>query len=605
MMQRATHLLSLAALSLVAALPAVADAQPMPGASGAYHRAVCPGPSALGTARCHSQVVTNAKGQPLVTSAPAGYGPADLQSAYNLTSAASANGGARTVAIVDAYDDPNAEADLGVYRAQYGLPSCTTANNCFLKADQNGGTTSYPSANGGWAQEISLDLDMVSAICPNCKILLVEAKSNLFSDLSAAVDQAAVMGATQISNSYGGGEYSGEVNDETHYKHDGIDVTVSSGDNGYGVEFPAASQYVSAVGGTTLKRDSTTGGWSETAWSGAGSGCSAYITKPSWQTDAGCASRTVADLSADADPNTGVAVYDSYAYQGVSGWLVFGGTSVAAPVIASVDALAGGRSPGTDYGSFPYMNLSFFYDIVGGSNGSCSSAYPYLCNAVTGFDGPTGIGTPQGVAPPTSSPPANTALPTISGTTTEGQTLAANPGSWSGYPSPTYSYQWQHCSTTGCVGVDGATAQTYTLQSADVGKTIDVVVTATSSSGSSNATSAQTTTPIAAAAADFSLSADPPNASMARNGSTRYTVTIKALNGFTGRVTLSISGLGSGVTPTWSANPATILTSTTSTSSVLTLTGSKAQLGTRTLTITGKDGTNTHSTTVVLVVTQH
>src|SRR6185436_16183615 len=175
---------------------------------------------------------------------------------------------------------------------------------------QNGGT-SYPRGDAGWAQEISLDLDMASAICPNCKILLVEAKTNSFANLSAAVNRAAAMGATVISNSYGGSEFSGETSSESAYNHPRIMITVSWGDAGYGVEFPAASRYVTAVGGTHLVRSATARGWTETVWSGAGSGCSAYIAKPSWQTDAGCARRTVADVAAVADPNTGVAVYDT------------------------------------------------------------------------------------------------------------------------------------------------------------------------------------------------------------------------------------------------------------------------------------------------------
>jgi subtilase family serine protease len=273
------------------------------------------------------------------------------------------------------------------------MPPCTTANGCFRKVDQTGGTN-YPRGNTGWAEEISLDLDMASAICPNCKILLVEAKTNSFANLSASVDRAAVMGATVISNSYGGNEYSSEVSDQVHYNHPGIAITVSSGDAGYGVEFPAASQYVTAVGGTSLTRNSSTRGFTETVWGGAGSGCSAYITKPSWQTDAGCARRTVADVSAVADPNTGVAVYDTY-HLHPGGWLVFGGTSVAAPIIGAVYAVAGNAGSIT-YGSFTYSHRTSLFDVVSGSNGNCGGSY--LCTGTAGFDGPTGLGTPNGTA---------------------------------------------------------------------------------------------------------------------------------------------------------------------------------------------------------------
>jgi len=273
-----------------------------------------------------------------------------------------------------------------VYRSQFGLPACTTANGCFRKINQNGGTK-YPRGSIGWAEEISLDLDMVSAICPNCHILLVEANSNRFSDLATAVDQAAQQGANEISNSYGGSEYSNEVNDQSHFNHPGIAITASSGDSGYGVQFPAASQYVTAVGGTTLTQASNSRGWSETAWSGAGSGCSAYISKPNWQADPSCSKRTVADVSADADPNTGVSVYDTYHEPG---WLVFGGTSVASPIIASVYALAGN----VNYVSYPYSHTGSLFDVTSGSNGSCGGSY--LCTAVVGYDGPTGLGTPDG-----------------------------------------------------------------------------------------------------------------------------------------------------------------------------------------------------------------
>ena len=212
-------------------------------------------------------------------------------------------------------------------------------------------------------------------------------------NLGTAVNTAVRLGAEVVSNSYGGGEYSGETTDEGKYfNHPGVAITVSSGDSGYGVEFPAASRYVTAVGGTSLKKASNTRGWSETAWSGAGSGCSAYVAKPSWQTDSGRARRTVADVSAVADPATGVAVYDSTAYQGRSGWMVFGGTSVAAPVVGSVYALGG--VSGVGGANTVYSHTSSLYDVSGGSNGSCGGTY--LCTAVTGYDGPTGLGTPNG-----------------------------------------------------------------------------------------------------------------------------------------------------------------------------------------------------------------
>jgi subtilase family serine protease len=399
MYQRVPALLGLAALAALAACsenatppdavtgPTLNARSANPGfAVAAAHARVCPGPAALGYALCHSIVQVDKGGKPKPNPSPSGYGPSDLHAAYNL---GSSGGSGQVVAIVDAYDDPNAESDLAVYRSQFSLPACTTANGCFRKVDQNGGTN-YPRSDAGWSEEISLDLDMVSAICPNCQILLVEASSNSFANLAAAEDRAANMGANAISNSYGGGEYSSETSDQSHYNHPGIAITVSTGDGGYGVEFPAASEYVTAVGGTSLKKSGNS--YTETAWSGAGSGCSAYVSKPSWQTDAGCANRTVGDVSAVADPNTGVAVYDTYRLH-PGGWLVFGGTSVSAPIIAGVYALAGGVAPGT-YGSYPYAHASSLFDVTSGSNGSCGGSY--LCTAGTGYDGPTGLGTPNG-----------------------------------------------------------------------------------------------------------------------------------------------------------------------------------------------------------------
>jgi len=336
-----------------------------------------------------------------------GYGPADLQSAYGLSTISSTAGAGQVVAIVDAYNDPNAQSDMNTYRTQFGLATlgtCTTSSTgaCFRQVNQSGGTT-YPRSNGGWAEEVSLDLDMVSAACPNCSILLVEATSNSMTNLGLAENEAARLGATEITNSWGGGESRSDTSyDKSYFNHPGIAITASSGDGGYGVQYPAASPYVTAVGGTSLTRSgSTARGWSEAAWSGAGSGCSAYEPKPSWQISVVpsnvCKRRAVADVSAVADPYTGVAVYDSYNYQGAGGWLVFGGTSVASPLIASVYALAGNAATvagSTGYGPYPYANPSSLNDVTSGSNGSCRGSV--LCKAGTGWDGPTGLGTPSG-----------------------------------------------------------------------------------------------------------------------------------------------------------------------------------------------------------------
>lgn len=379
-----------------------------PGASAPASAArLCATPTQQGEMACLAQRRTDVAAKPTVLPAgassagsspqvtPEGFSPADLQAAYNLPS--SGAGAGQTVAIVDAYDNPNAEADLAVYRAQYGLPPCTTANGCFRKVDQRG-EKSYPSADPGWAGEIALDLDMVSAVCPDCHILLVEADDAFSDNLGEAVNTAVRLGAKYVSNSYGGLEFPGDLDYDTkYYKHPGVVVTASSGDSGYlgddnGALYPSSSPYVTAVGGTSLVRDGSARGWSETAWRGAGSGCSRYEPKPATQHDP-CATRTVADVSAVSDPATGVAVYHTYGVG--TGWEVFGGTSVAAPVIASVYALAGVPGASDLPNSYPYASANALHDVTSGVNGGCADAY--LCTAGPGYDGPTGLGTPDGL----------------------------------------------------------------------------------------------------------------------------------------------------------------------------------------------------------------
>lgn len=333
-------------------------------------------------------------------SSPSGYGPSDLQDAYGLTSAAASNGSGETIAIVDAYDDPNAESDLAKYRSYYGLSSCTTANGCFKKVGQTGSTTSLPSADSGWAEEISLDLDMASATCPKCNILLVEANSATMANLGKSVNEAVTLGAKFVSNSYGGSESSSDSSyDSSYFNHKGVAITVSAGDSGYGAEYPAASKYVTSVGGTKLSSSSNSRGWTESVWKtssseGTGSGCSSYDAKPSWQTDSGCSKRMISDVSAVADPATGVSVYDSYGV--TAGWYTFGGTSASAPIIAGVYALAGTPGSGDYAAQYPYQaaGTQALNDVTSGNNGSCSTSY--FCTAGSGYDGPTGWGTPEG-----------------------------------------------------------------------------------------------------------------------------------------------------------------------------------------------------------------
>jgi len=337
------------------------------------------------------QPAAAANGKPVQPSAISGKTPGDIQSAYKLSGLSSSG---RTVAIVDAYGYPNAERDLGVYRSQFGLASCTTSNGCLTIMSQTGSTSNLPRTDVGWSQEQALDLDTVSAACPDCKIVLVQAKSASFADLGAAVNQAAkVPGVVAISNSYGGGD-AADATYGSYYNHAGIAVTASTGDNGYqGASFPASSHYVTAVGGTSLNTASNSRGWTESAWSGAGSGCTTLNVAPSGQDSSvtHCSGRAMADVSADADPNTGLAVYAPTSSRS-SSWAQYGGTSLSSPLVASVYALSGNTSGYAN--TKPYANPSALFDVTTGSNGSNQ----YWSNAGTGWDGPTGLGTPNGTA---------------------------------------------------------------------------------------------------------------------------------------------------------------------------------------------------------------
>jgi len=378
---------ALAVTTVTAGVPGADAAAPrLSHLSGLHAQRVCGNPAA-GHAACYAKVLVNKAGAVPNATAPlaSALTPAQVRAAYSLNAA---SGGGRTVAIVDAYGYPNLERDLGIYRAQYGLPACTTANGCLKVMNQTGGT-SLPRTNVGWAQEQALDVDAVSATCPDCKIVMVQADNNSLANLATAVNQAARQpGVVAISNSYGGGDSA----ESSAYNHPGIAITASTGDAGFkGGSYPASSAFVTAVGGTSLKMSGTTR-VSETAWSGAGSGCSTVIAQPSFQTTAvtGCAKRAIADVSAAADPNTGgLSVYSPTTARN-SSWSQFGGTSESAPIIASVYALAGGGYSNAT----PYSHTASLHDITSGSNGTCSVSQ--WCTARSGWDGPTGLGTPNG-----------------------------------------------------------------------------------------------------------------------------------------------------------------------------------------------------------------
>ncbi len=350
-----------------------------------------------GYAACFAHVRTKGAVPDATTSYVSGYNPGQLQRAYNPSGLT----GSTLIAVVDAYAHPSAAADLAVYRTKFGLG---TAN--LNQVSQTGGAIGTVAGNTGWGQEEMLDLEMVSSICPTCPILYVGANSASFADLGTAVNRAVTMGAKVVSNSYGGGEFSGETSTQTsYYTHPGVAITVSSGDSGYGAQTPAAFNTVTAVGGTNLPLDANGNRTStpETVWSGAGSGCSSYISKPSWQHDASCSRRTVADVAAVADPATGVAVYDSYGSTGGANWFVFGGTSVAAPIIGGIYGLSGANLAGVPAQN-TYSASGFLHDVTSGSNGRCvkgrNTAAAYLCTGTVGYDGPTGNGTPTGSLAP-------------------------------------------------------------------------------------------------------------------------------------------------------------------------------------------------------------
>jgi hypothetical protein len=323
-----------------------------------------------------------------------GLDPQELREAYGISET---GGSTQTIAIVDAFDDPNAESDLQKYREHYkvdyrsGETACTTTNGCFRKVNQEGKPEKFPEGNESWATEISLDLDMASALCPECKILLVEAETNGAEDLDPANNEAALLGATEINDSWGGLE-GGEYSEDLDFDHPGIPITVAAGDSGYGicgeaagVCYPAASRYVISVGGTELKKGSS---WEQSAWIKSGGGCSLHEEKPPWQTDWGCAKRLDNDVAADAAESSAVSVYDSYVH---SGWMLVWGTSGAAPIVAGVEAHASKAVREEGAKAFYSHSLS---DVSKGMSGFCSDTY--LCVAQEGYDGLTGWGSPNG-----------------------------------------------------------------------------------------------------------------------------------------------------------------------------------------------------------------
>lgn len=338
-----------------------------------------------------------------------GLDPQDLQSAYDIPTT---GGKGQTIALIDAYGFEDAQQDLSTYRARYGLPPCTELHRCFRHVDERGGKArSKPGNPRGWEVESALDLEMASAACPECHILLVDAEGGSYKEYGEAVDTAVRLGATEISNSYGTDEEYCAALCEANaaaYDHPGVLVTASSGDSGYDNDesgdqsptYPAVLPWVVAVGGTSLKRAANARGWAEEVWwepklgAGTGSGCAMIGEKPPWQADTGCARRTTNDVAAVAACETPVSMYVT----SEGGWLDVCGTSVSSPLVAGIEAHASAYArslPGAD--AF-YHDPAALFDVTSGRNGRCTppAEDEYLCTAGAGYDGPTGMGTPDG-----------------------------------------------------------------------------------------------------------------------------------------------------------------------------------------------------------------
>jgi hypothetical protein len=448
-----------------------------------------------------------------------GYGPSQFQSAYNLTSASASDGSGTTVAIVDAYNDPTAASDLAEYRSAAGLPALTSGQ--FTQYNQEGETSPLPATaptDDDWTLEESLDVDMVSAICPLCKIDLVEANNDSGDGLYVAEETAATtLGAKYITNSWGGSETSTDTSyDSEYFGVSGVVYTASAGDSAYsgGVIYPATSPHVVAVGGTTLDTSSNSRGWTESVWEtssseGTGSGCSAYEPQPSWQSSvslikSACSDRVDNDVAADADPNTGAAIYDTSNDNG--GWNEVGGTSESSPMLAAMFALAGNNgNGGNNAADSIYTHTTDFYTVTASSNGSCSPSV--LCTATGAADtynGPTGWGTPDGLTGlESTSSTGNTVTVTNPGSQTgtvgtaaslqisatdsaSGQTLTysatglpaglsinSSTGLISGTPTTAGSYSVT-VTATDTTGASGQASFTWTISSSTSGNTVTV-----------------------------------------------------------------------------------------------------------------------------------
>lgn len=349
----------------------------------------------------HTETASSQSGPP--TSA---FAPTQVRHAYGFDRITN-QGAGQIIGVVDAYDDPNAESDLGVFDTQFGLATCTSSNGCFRKVYSNG---RKPVTNANWAVEIALDVEWAHAIAPRATILLVETPSNSLGDLLSGVDAAVRNGASTVSMSWTSGEFSGEASLDTHFVSNGVTFLAASGDNGTGVAYPAASPDVIGVGGTSLILDASGNYQSETAWSGSGGGLSKIEREPSFQAQFGIPGdsrgyRGAPDVSYNGNPGTGYAIYDSVGISGYSGWFQVGGTSAGTPQWAALIAISNSSraaarkanlsSTSTTLYSFAKSaSATDFHGVTQGTNGTCGT----ICTASVGYDYVTGLGTPQAAA---------------------------------------------------------------------------------------------------------------------------------------------------------------------------------------------------------------
>ena len=546
-----------------------------------------------------------------------------IRTAYGITGQGDPS---KVIAIVDAYDDPNALAHLTTYRnqmlppSQAPIQSCTwnvltgttsQSKPCFTQVNQTGGP-GLPSVNSGWSNEIDLDLQAASAICPMCSLLLLEASSSSFGDLGIAATTASTATTASswahvvaISNSFG---TQGDVAESVYSAWNtaatkGIAVMAAAGDWGYGTSFPASSTNVIGVGGTTLAVSGTTGARTgETAWSSTGSGCSSYNAAPSWQVIPGspCGSmKAVSDLSADADPYSGLQIYTTYS--GTTGWWIFGGTSLATPIMSAFYAMQGGYGGSTLAGQYAWASTTPYYPVTSGSNGTCSPSI--MCNAGTGWDGPTGLGS---IATSTvvtndfsisASPASLSVAEGGQGTSTINTALVSgSPGSIalsiSGLPTGVTAAFSPSSVTAGA-------SSTLTLAVGSGVPTGTYALTVTGTAPSATHSTPLSLTVTAPVTNDFSISASPSSLSVVQGAQGNSTIGTTLVSGSAETVALSVSGQPSGVSAAFS--PASV---TAGTSATLTLTvGSGVPTGTYALTVTGTAPSATHSTPLSLTVT--